>query len=248
MQAAIFAFALQIRSPVIWAVLALSAFWLIDGVLALRRGRSLRSLCDWRQSRSAPVPITVLAVLLSAQLLAARNPASALPRAGRCTAAYVLAGPAVVSAAKPEWAANTAASVNNATGDTMPEEVARIAIMKLPPEERQQYLRPRWLAQVDRAREIQPNRVLRHTMDDPKFVAHAFFIDKPGEAWGSEQQFFGGLFAGLPIWSALIPAPAVVPGGFGGVECGRARRRCYRRRRDSMIYRPLMAAELAGDP
>jgi len=53
LQAAIFAFALQIRSPVIWAVLALSAFWLTAGVLALRRGRSLRSLGDWRQSRSA---------------------------------------------------------------------------------------------------------------------------------------------------------------------------------------------------
>ena len=71
MQATIFAFALQIRSPVIWGALALSAFWLMIGALAWRRGRSLRSLCDWRQSRSAPVLITVLAVLLSAQLLAA---------------------------------------------------------------------------------------------------------------------------------------------------------------------------------
>src|SRR5580693_6227439 len=63
MQAAIFAFALQIRSPVIWAALALSAFWLTTGTLVLRRGRSLRSLWDWRQSRSAPMPVTVLAVL-----------------------------------------------------------------------------------------------------------------------------------------------------------------------------------------
>ena len=53
LQAAIFAFALQTRSPVVWAVLALSAFWLTIAALALRRGRSLRSLCDWRQSRSA---------------------------------------------------------------------------------------------------------------------------------------------------------------------------------------------------
>src|SRR4029077_8856389 len=46
MQAAIFAFALQIRSPVVWAVLALSVFWMIGGALALRHGRSLRSLGD----------------------------------------------------------------------------------------------------------------------------------------------------------------------------------------------------------
>ncbi len=100
MQAAIFAFALQIRSPVVWAVLALLAFWLMIGALALRRGRSLRSLCDWRQSRSALIPIAVLAVLFSAQLLAAATSASALPRAGRCAAAYVLAGLAVFSAAQ----------------------------------------------------------------------------------------------------------------------------------------------------
>src|ERR1700722_2118028 len=70
LQAAIFAFALQIRSPVVWAVLALSTLWLISGILALRRGRSLRPLFDWRRSRSAAIPITVLAVLLSARLLA----------------------------------------------------------------------------------------------------------------------------------------------------------------------------------
>jgi hypothetical protein len=37
-----------------------------------------------------------------------------------------------------------------------------------------------------------------------------FFIDKPARAWQSEQQFFGGLFSGLPIWNALIPADAVL--------------------------------------
>ena len=41
-------------------------------------------------------------------------------------------------------------------------------------------------------------------------MAHTFFIDKPARAWQSEQQFFGGLFSGLPIWNALIPAAAVL--------------------------------------
>jgi hypothetical protein len=55
MQAAIFAFALQIRSPVIWAVLALSAFWLMVGVLALRRfsSTSRRELGDRNSSSLA---------------------------------------------------------------------------------------------------------------------------------------------------------------------------------------------------
>ena len=46
--------------------------------------------------------------------------------------------------------------------------------------------------------------------NDPKFVAHTFFIDKPARAWLSEQQFFGGLFSGLPIWNALVPAAVVI--------------------------------------
>ena len=41
-------------------------------------------------------------------------------------------------------------------------------------------------------------------------MAHTFFIDKPARAWQSEQQFFGGLFSGLPIWNALVPIAAVL--------------------------------------
>ena len=46
--------------------------------------------------------------------------------------------------------------------------------------------------------------------NDPKFVAHTFFIDKRAQAWLSEQQFFGVLFSGLPVWNVLIPAAAVL--------------------------------------
>ena len=154
MQAAIFAFALQIRSPVVWAVLALSAFWLTIGALALRRGRSLRSLCDWRQSRSAPMPITVLAVLFSAQLLAAVTLHPLYRAQGDVPRHMFWQGLLSSLEVNPEWSVKYGPSVNNATGDTLPEEAARIAIMKLPAEERQQYLAPQWLAQADRAREI----------------------------------------------------------------------------------------------
>ena len=54
MQAAIFAFALQIRSPVIWAVLALSAFWLMIGALDI-----------------APWPVAAIALRLAAIALGA---------------------------------------------------------------------------------------------------------------------------------------------------------------------------------
>ena len=210
LQAAIFAFALQIRSPVVWAVLALSAFWLIAGVLALRRGRSLRSFWDWRQSRAAPVPIAVLAVLLSAQLLAAVTLHPVYRTQGDVPRHMFWQGLLSSLQLEPDWDKKYGASVNGASDDAMPAQVARIAIMKLPPEERQQYLKPDGATKrtaLEKFSQIAFFDILRN---DPKFVAHTFFIDKPARAWRSERQFFGGLFTGLPIWNALVPAAAVL--------------------------------------
>jgi hypothetical protein len=210
LQAAIFAFALQIRSPVVWAVLALSAFWLIAGVLALWRGRSLRSLCDWRQSRSAPMPIAVLAVLLSAQLLAAVTLHPLYRVQGDVPRHMFWQGLLSSLQLEPEWDKKYGASVNGATDDAVPAQVARIAIMKLPPEERQQYLNRDGATKRTALEKFSRIAFFDILWKDPKFVAHAFFIDKPARAWLSERQFFGGLFSGLPVWNALIPAAAIL--------------------------------------
>ena len=210
MQAAVFAFALQIRSPVIWAVLALSAFWLIAGALALRHGRSLRSLWDWRQSRSAPVPIVVLAVLLSAQLLAAVTLHPVYRTQGDVPRHMFWQGLLSSLQLEPDWDKKYGASVNGASDDAMPAQVARIAIMKLPPEERQQYLNRDGVTKRTALEKFSRLAFFDILRNDPKFVAHTFFIDKPERAWLSERQFFGGLFSGLPIWNALIPAAAVL--------------------------------------
>jgi hypothetical protein len=210
LQAAIFAFALQIRSPVVWAVLALSAFWLIAGVLALRRGRSLRSLCDWRQSRSAPMPIAVLAVLLSAQLLAAVTLHPLYRVQGDVPRHMFWQGLLSSLQLEPDWDKKYGASVNGATDDAVPAQVARIAIMKLPPEERQQYLNRDGATKRTALEKFSRIAFFDILWKDPKFVAHAFFIDKPARAWLSERQFFGGLFSGLPVWNALIPAAAIL--------------------------------------
>jgi hypothetical protein len=210
MQAAIFAFALQIRSPVVWAVLALSVFWIIGGVLALRHGRSLRSLWDWRLSCSALVPVTVLAVLLSAQLLTAVTLHPLYRAQGDVPRHMFWQGLLSSLQLNPQWDAKYLASVGNYTDDMMPEATARIAIMKLPPAEREQYLRsdgwPKRTA-LEKFTRLAFFDILRN---DPRFVAHTFFIDKPARAWLSERQFFGGLFSGLPIWNALVPAAVVL--------------------------------------
>jgi hypothetical protein len=210
LQAAIFAFALQIRSPVIWAVLALLAFWLMIGALALRRGRTLRSLWDWRQSRSALIPIAVLAVLLSAQLLTAATLHPLYRAQGDVPRHMFWQGLLSSLQLNPEWVVKYLPSVDNYAGDMMPEEVARIAIMKLPPEERQQYLRGDGWPKRTALEKFTRLAFFDFLRSDPKFVAHTFFIDKPVQAWQAEQEFFGGLFSGLPIWNALIPVAAVL--------------------------------------
>ena len=210
MQAAIFAFALQIRSPVIWAVLALLVFWLMIAALALCRGRSLRSLWDWRQSRSALIPITVLAVLLSAQLLAAVTLHPVYRAQGDVPRHMFWQGLLSSLQLEPEWDKKYGASVNNATDDAMPPAVARIAIMKLPPDQQGQYLNRDGVIKRTALEKFSRLRFFDILRNDPKFVVHAFFIDKPARAWQSERQFFGGLFSGLPIWNALVPVAAII--------------------------------------
>jgi hypothetical protein len=80
----------------------------------------------------------------------------------------------------------------------------------LPPEERPQYLNPDGATKRTALEKFSRLAFFDILRSDPKFVARTFFIDKPERAWRSERQFFGGLFSGLPIWNALIPAAAVV--------------------------------------
>ena len=156
------------------------------------------------------MPIAVLAVLFSAQLLAAVTLHPLYRAQGDVPRHMFWQGLLSSLEVNPEWSVKYGPSVNNATGDTLPEEAARIAIMKLPAEERQQYLAPngwpKWTA-LEKFSRIVFFDILRN---DPKFVAHAFFIDKRAQAWQSEQQFFGVLFSGLPVWNVLIPVAAVL--------------------------------------
>lgn len=82
--------------------------------------------------------------------------------------------------------------------------------MKLPPEQQGQYLNRDGATKRTALEKFSRLAFFDILHDDPEFVAHTFFIDKPARAWRSEQQFFGGLFSGLPIWNALVPAAVVI--------------------------------------
>jgi hypothetical protein len=209
-QAAIFAFALQLRSPAVWAVLALSALWLIGGALALRHGHSLRSLCDWRRSRSVLMPIVVLAVLLSAQLLAAVTLHPVYRANGDVPRHTFWQGLLSSLQYNPDWVRKYGTTVNQRQDDSMPAEVASIAVMKLPPEERPQYLNRDGSIKRTALEKFSRLAFVDLLWSDPKFVLHTFFVDKPRAAWLSERRFFDGLFAGLPIWNTLVPPLAIL--------------------------------------
>jgi hypothetical protein len=167
-------------------------------------------MCDWRRSRSALMPITVLAVLLSAQLLAAVTLHPLYRAQGDVPRHMFWQGLLSSLQLNPEWSVKYLPSMDNYTNDMMPEEIARVAIMKLPPDERQQYLRGDGWPRRTALEKFTRLAFIDFLRNDPEFVAHTFFIDKPAYAWEAEQQFFGGLFTGLPVWNALVPAAAVL--------------------------------------
>jgi hypothetical protein len=156
------------------------------------------------------MPIIVLAVLFSAQLLAAVTLHPVYRAQGDVPRHMFWQGLLSSLQLEPEWDKKYGASVNKATDDAMPAEVAHIAIMKVPPEQQAQYLNRDGSTKRTALEKFSRIAFFDILRNDPEFVTHAFFIDKPARAWLSEQQFFGGLFAGLPIWNALLPAAVII--------------------------------------
>ena len=209
MQALIFAFALQIRASVIWAVLALLCFWVVIGAITWRR-HSLRSALQWRQSHTVFIPITVIAVLLAARLLAAASLHPLYAAAGDVPRHTFWQGVLSSLQLTSEWDAKYAATVNGAEGDAMPAEMARIAIKKLPPDQQRLYLNRDGSTKRTALEKFSRIAFFDIAWNDPRFVLYTFFVVKPLRLLQSEALFFRGLFAGLPLWNAVLPGVALL--------------------------------------
>jgi hypothetical protein len=208
-QALIFAFALQIRASVIWAVLALLCFWVVIGAIMWRR-HSLRSLLQWRQSHSAFIPVTFIAVLVAMRLLAAASLHPLYAAEGDVPRHTFWQGVLSSLQLTPEWDAKYAASVNGAEGDAMPAEMARMAIKKLPPDQQRPYLTSDGATKRTALEKFSRIAFFDIARNDPRFVLYTFFAAKPLRILQSEELFFRGLFAGLPFWNALPPGVALL--------------------------------------
>jgi hypothetical protein len=210
LQSLIFAFALQIRAPVIWAVLALLALWAITAVQALRRDRSLRSLWQWRASRSVFPLATVIVVLVTVRVLVAASLSPVYATEGDTAHHTFWQGLLSSLQLTPEWDKKYSASVNGASGDAMPATMARIAIKKLPPDQQHLYLTGDGTLKRTALEKFSRIAFFNIAWNDPQFVLYTFFVAKPLRIMWSIVLLFHGLFAGLPIWNGLVPVAALV--------------------------------------
>ena len=210
LQSGIFAFALQIRASTIWAVIALTLYWIVIAIVNLRRGGVLTSLLRWRQSRSVVTLAAVFAILISARLLATLSLSPVYAALGDVT--YHTFWQGVLSSLQltPEWDIKYGPSVNGAGGDAMPAEVAHIAIMKLPPEERRQYVNSDGETKRFALEKFSKIAFFNILSNDPRFVLYTFFVAKPLRIMQTEKRFFDGLFGGLSIWNILVPIPVIL--------------------------------------
>jgi hypothetical protein len=205
----IFAFALQIRAPVFGAVLALLALWAMIAVLAVRRDRSPRPLWQWRAPRSVFSLAAVLAVLVAVRVAAAASLSPVYAAEGDIARHTFWQGLLSSLQLTPEWDKKYSASVNGADGDAMPATMARIAIMKLPPDQRHLYLTGDGALKRTALEKFSRIAFFKIARNDPWFVLYTFFVVKPLRILQSEVLFFHGLFAALPIWNVLVPIAAL---------------------------------------
>ena len=208
-QAVILAFALQIRTPAAWSLLALPFLWLFFG----RSGYGTRDrarLSQWRLSRSRMVLAAVCLIPCIAQAAVSwsYHPFyEAESDLGRHT---FWDGVLQSLEYNPAWRTKYGAVVNGATGDELPMTAARLAIARLPADQQQPYLNaygnPTRIAYEETSKTFFLD-VLRH---DPGFVLDTFLRIKPLLVLRSELIMYRSLFAGLSGWHLALPVAALL--------------------------------------
>jgi len=201
-QSVIFAFVVHVRSSAQWGLLALIVLWLLLVLNALWWNRiARRDILSLRTRYSVVIPGCMLAVFLSGFLLvkAAAHPLYRLE--GDVLHHTLWHGLYYALQNHPEWESKYG---NGASGDAMPVLAAKLAIQKLPAEERQQYLtRFGWPTRIalEKFSRLLFVDLLRH---DPRFVADTFFIFKPFYLFATAKQFYASVFRNTPRWRAII--------------------------------------------
>jgi hypothetical protein len=208
-QAVILAFALHIRTPVVWSLLALPLLWLFFGQ-SRQRIRDDARLSPWRLSRSRVVLAAVCLIPCIAQAAVSWSYHPFYEAEGDLGRHTFWDGVLQSLESNPAWRGKYGPAVNGATGDELPLAAARLAIARLPADQQQPYLNadgnPTRIAYEEASKTLFLD-VLRH---DPGFVSDTFLRIKPLLMLRSELIMYRSLFVGLIGWHLVLPLAALV--------------------------------------
>jgi hypothetical protein len=206
LQSVILAFALHIRTPVAWTLLALPVLW---GVLTWATSRRAGDRMPRRRGSLSLQSLFLLAVAcaipVAAEIVIDRSHHPFYTAQGDLARHTFWDGALQSLEYNPEWKAKYAASVNGATSDELPLTAVRIAIARLPADQQPLYLdtagNPTRLAYEQFSRRIFTDLL----MQDPAFVLRTFFVVKPQLILLREKYVYRSLGAGLNGWHLLLP-------------------------------------------
>jgi hypothetical protein len=210
-QMAILAFALHLRWPVVWTLLALPFLWSVCVAATIYRSRgSILCFGHWRSPRSLFVLVMVCAIPCALQIVVDYSQHPFYAAEGDLGRHTFWDGVLQSLEYNPEWKAKYAASVNGATGDELSIAAVGMAIAQLPPDQRDRYLNgdgnPTRLA----FEKFSQSTFLGILLRDPTFVLHTFFVTKPLLLLSTEKIMYRSLFGTLKGWHLLIPIIALV--------------------------------------
>jgi len=207
LQAALVGFAFHVRGSLAWAAIAIAICWLI--LIWRRRSEAF----DPGSSRSIYLPALYIAAFAATSLLVnvSLHPLYAEER----TYAGHPVAPGLLYSLQfhPDFEARLSESFNGTSDDAMYVEAAKIAIAKLPPEERDQHLLRGYPTRQAIAT-FSLQRFLEIARDHPGFVAETFLIYKPRAIARSIWLFHTQALRGVQPWqlACIVIAFACVAG------------------------------------
>jgi hypothetical protein len=193
-QALIFAFCLHVRWPLIWLVLALGGAWIVLVARDLR-GAMGNSGERPRSRRTRHVVFgAVFFLIAGGQVILTEVTSHPLYRIDGDVVRHPFWHHVLVSLeSHPGWNSKYLATVNGATSDAMPAEVARQEIAKLPVEQRRQYLMRIDYPTPEAIALFARRRFFEILLADPTFVMRTFVVDNPRIMWSQMERFYGEL-------------------------------------------------------
>jgi hypothetical protein len=210
-QSVVFSFVIQIRASTQWALIAIIVAWVMLVCVALRRRRlRLVDLLSYQARLSVFVPAMAIAIVAAGFIIVSAIAHPLYRTQGDILHHTMWHGILYSLQLHPEWETKYGPSVSHASGDAMPVMATKLAIERLPPEQRQQYLTlDGWPTRAALERFSQ-TLFFDLLFQNPKFVIETFFVIKPVLMFKQSVRFFGSLAGAISLREALMLAATFI--------------------------------------